>query len=418
MSSALQTLLLAAPFDSPSEAIWVEPDLVIIDDLHGPTALRLLAEHFGTRTPIAHPRRIHVVSTIDLDSALPDRRRAHEALGEFADQHELIFTHQIGACEEGCAPMAPRGNEWLIATARKADPAAAARGCISIQVQPMDLACLLARGRTWARRPPVQRVLIEGQLPADTSVHDLAIAMRPQLSSGAWACIHWPDSDDESQVLSLCALLLGDSPAQNIFAAGFQQEIDGVILSVNAAELAPSLGEGEVAHRVSTMEPTDVDRVYIGSCTTGSVADLCLAAEVLVGGRVHVPTVIAPASMHDVSLLREVHVAEGGPNLETVFREAGCDLGLPGCAGCVNAIGDMERPSGDDATLTVVATAVANVSTRRIARVLTASPSTAARIALVGRIGSRQPHDVAGRARPAVRHDQLDVASAGPGADS
>lgn len=387
MSSALQSLLKAAPFDSPSESIWVEPDLVIIDDLHGPAALRLLAEHFGANAPIAHPERVHVVSTIDLDHALPDRIRAHEALGVFADQHGLIFTHQIGACEEGCAPMAPRGKGWLIATARRADPGAAARGCISIQVQPMDLAGLLATGRTWARRPPVQRILIENQLPPGTSVHDLAITMRPQLSSGAWACLHWPECGDESQLLSLCALLLGDSPAQNVFAAAPGAGPAALPLKLDAAELAPSLGEGDLAHRVSAMEPTDVDRVYIGSCTTGSVADLRLAAEVLVGQRVHVPTVIAPASMHDVALLREFRVTEGGPTLETVFREAGCDLGLPGCAGCVNAIGDLERPTGRDELLTVVATAVANVSTRRVARVLTASPLTAAQIALHGRIG-------------------------------
>ncbi len=387
VTSALQTLLDAAPFDSPSEAIWVEPDLVIIDDLHGPAALRLLAEHFGAHTPIARADRIHVVSAIDLENALPDRIRAHEALGEFANHHRLIFTHQIGACEEGCAPMAPRGKGWLIATARKADPAAAANGCVSVSVQPMDLAGLLASARTWVRRPAIQRIDVKGSLRAPATVHDLAIALRPRMSSGAWACIHWPQCPGESQVHSLCALLLGDSPAQNVFAPAEPLGDASSALVVDAARIAPLLGEGEQSRPLSDEEPTDVDRVYIGSCTTGSVADLRLAAEVLVGQRVHVPTVVAPASMRDVLLLRSERLADGGPNLETIFREAGCDLGLPGCAACVNALGDMQRAAGRSERLTVVATAVANVSTRSVARVLTASPPTAAMIALHGRIG-------------------------------
>lgn len=417
MTSSLQSLLDAAPFDSPSEAIWVEPDLVILDDLHGPAALRLLAEHFGAHTPIARPDRIHVVSAIDLESALPDRIRAHEALGEFATHHGLMFTHQIGACEEGCAPVAPRGRGWLIATARKPDPAAAASGSVSVSMQPMDLAGLLASGRTWVRRPAIQPIRIDGTQSTPATVHDLAIALRPQMLNGAWARVYWPQCPDESQKLALCALLLGDSPAQNVFATTEAMDNTPSALIIDAARITPLLGEGERARPLSGEEPTDVDRVYIGSCTTGSVADLRLAAEVLVGQRVHVPTVIAPASMHDLALLHSERLTEGGPNLETIFREAGCDLGLPGCAACVNAIGDIQRPAGQSERLTVVATAVANVSTRSVARVLTASPITAAQVALVGRLGSRQLRDVAGRTGLTVGHCELDVSSTRAGAD-
>ena len=399
MTTALQSLLDAAPFDRPAQAVWAEPDLVILDDLHGPAALRLLAEHFGAHAPMARPDRIHVVSAIDLESARPDRIRAHEALGEFASHYGLVFTHQIGACEEGCTPMAPRGKGWLIATARKADPAAAASGCVSIAVQPMDLAGLLATGRMWVRRPALQRLFIEGSLSQAATVHDLAIGLRPQMRLGAWACVHWRQCPDPSQVHALCALLLGDSPACSVFATAQAPANHSSAIAINAAGIVPLLGEGGAARPVSDEEPTDVDRVYIGSCTTGSVADLRLAAEVLVGRRVHVPTVIAPASMRDVSLLGCERLADGGPNLETIFREAGCDLGLPGCAACVNALGDMQRPA-HGTRITVVATAVANVSTRSVARVLTASPVTAAAIALHGRIGG-----------PGVRHSLRTIAA-------
>lgn len=385
MSEALRTLFESGPRDEPAPAVWVEPDLVIVDDLHGPAALRLLVEHFGAHAPLARPDRVHVVSGIDLESALPDRVAAHEALQAFAAQHGLIFTHQIGGCDDGCAPLAPAGREWLIATTRKADAAAAARGCVSVLVQPMDVAALLAKGRTWACRPPVQQIIIEGDLPPGAAVHDLAITLRPLIRRGVWACLDWPQHRDDSSLCALCALLLGDSPAQNITVMHGIDDLNAT--RVNASDLSPVIGEDESVHALGSFEPTDVDRVYIGSCTTGSVADLRLAAEVLAGQRVHVPTVIAPASMRDVQLLKQVRLGDDGPDLETVFREAGCDLGLPGCAACVNAIGDVSQPQQAGERLTVVATAVANVSTRRAARVLTASPITAANIALHGRIG-------------------------------
>ncbi len=400
MSEALRKLFESGQPEGPAPAIWIEPDLVILDDLHGPAALRLLVEQFGAHAALARPDRVHVVSGIDLETALPDRAAAHEALQAFAAQHELIFTHQIGGCDDGCAPLAPAGREWLIATTRKADPAAAARGCVSMVVQPADVAALLATGRTWACRPPVQPIVIDGELPPGVTVHDLAIVMRPLIRPGVWACIDWPQHHEDASLAGLCALLLGDSPAQNITVMR-SADREGATW-IDAAAIAPALGEGDHVHALESFEPTDVDRVYIGSCTTGSVADLRLAAEVLAGQRVHVPTVIAPASMRDLHLLKQVRLGEDGPDLETVFREAGCDLGLPGCAACVNAIGDMSRPQSDSERLTVVATAVANVSTRRAARVLTASPITAARIALHGRIGSRQLRDVAGRTRLTV----------------
>jgi len=386
MTPALRSLLFSAPFDEDGAAMWVEPDCIIIDDVHGPAALRLLAEHFDARRRAARPQRVRVVSTIDPESALPDRIACHELLREFAREQGMAFVHEAGSCEEGCSATvnAPRGG--VIASAKRPDAAAAAEGCITLAAQPLDLAGLLAAGRMWTPRPRVQRLRLDGPLRDGLTVHDVAIALRPRMSSGAWAALHWRETREPSELTSLCALLLGDSPAETVFTHDDADEAFPPDLTLTLDEIEPMLGEGESARRASDIEPTDVDRVYIGSCTTGSVADLRLAATVLEGQRVHVPTVIAPASARDVGLLKEATLTEGGPSLATIFEKAGCDLGLPGCAACVNALGDMQQGDRGGERLTVVATAVANVSTRRVARVLTASPITAAQIALRGRL--------------------------------
>lgn len=386
MTPSLRSLLFSAPFDASGAAAWIEPDCIIIDDVHGPAALRLLAEHFEAWRGPRRPERVRVVSTVDPQSAPPDRAAAHALLREFAREHALTFVHEAGSCEEGCSTTLDWQAGSVIASARRPDAAAAALGCITLPAQALDLAGLLATGRMWAQRPPMQRFRLDGSLREGRTAHDVAILLRPRMVSEAWAAIDWPTAPDDAMKRALCALLLSESPAETVLLCDGNDLSAPIDCTLRLEEIDPMLGEGERSRPAREIEPTDVDRVYIGSCTTGSVADLRLAAEVLSGGRVHVPTVIAPASARDVALLKEETLSEGGPSLAKVFQEAGCDLGLPGCAACVNALGDVQQRGGSGETLTVVATAVANVATRRVARVLTASPITAAQIALRGRL--------------------------------
>lgn len=386
MTPALKSLLLSAPFDARGAATWIEPDCVLIDDVHGPAALRFLAEHFEARRGPARPECVRVVSTVDLETAAPDRLAAHELLREFAREHSVAFVHEAGSCEEGCSTALDWQPASVTASARRPDAAAAALGCLTLAAQALDLAGLIATGRMWAQRPRVQRIRIHGALREGCTAHDIAIALRPLMIAETWAAIDWRPAPDPSLTRSLCALLLGDSPAETVFMHDQAEDSAPAECTLLLDTIEPMLGEGERARPAKEIEPADVDRVYIGSCTTGSVADLRLAAGVLAGRRVHVPTVIAPASARDVALLREESLCDGGPSLAKVFEAAGCDLGLPGCAACVNALGDMQQHNREGAMLTVVATAVANVSTRRVARVLTVSPITAAQIALRGRL--------------------------------
>jgi len=168
-------------------------------------------------------------------------------------------------------------------------------------------------------------------------------------------------------------------------------------MEIDLDRIPPLVGEGsQRALPVSEAAGVAIDRAYIGSCTTGNIKDLRLAARVLWGHRAAVPTVIAPGSNADAELLHEARLEPDdpqSPTLAEVFHRAGCDLGMPGCSACVNAMADLvDEPSSDAANvaprraLTVIATAVGNVSARRAARIHTASPITAARAAIRGRI--------------------------------
>ena len=85
------------------------------------------------------------------------------------------------------------------------------------------------------------------------------------------------------------------------------------------------------------LEGVKVDRVFIGSCTNGRLADLRAAASVLRGRRAAVPGLVVPGS---VAVKREAE-AEG---LDRVFIDAGLAWGEPGCSMCVGMNGDLVAP--------------------------------------------------------------------------
>ena len=85
------------------------------------------------------------------------------------------------------------------------------------------------------------------------------------------------------------------------------------------------------------LEGVKVDRVFIGSCTNGRLADLRAAASVLRGRHAAVPGLVVPGS---VAEKREAE-AEG---LDRVFIDAGLAWGEPGCSMCVGMNGDLVAP--------------------------------------------------------------------------
>ena len=82
-----------------------------------------------------------------------------------------------------------------------------------------------------------------------------------------------------------------------------------------------------------------IDRVFIGSCTNGRLADLRAAAAVLAGKQVAsgVNAMVVPGSR----LVKEAAEAEG---LDEVFRAAGFDWREPGCSMCLGMNPDQLGP--------------------------------------------------------------------------
>lgn len=121
-----------------------------------------------------------------------------------------------------------------------------------------------------------------------------------------------------------------------------------------------------------------VNYVFIGSCTNARIEDFRSAADYIRGKSKseHVQALIVPGSQQVVKQI----LAEG---LDKVFNEAGFQIRQPGCSACL-AMNDDKIPEGEYC----VSTSNRNFEGRQGqgARTILASPLTAAKVAIEGRI--------------------------------
>lgn len=121
-----------------------------------------------------------------------------------------------------------------------------------------------------------------------------------------------------------------------------------------------------------------VNYVFIGSCTNARIEDFRSVADYIKGKNKsqHVQALIVPGSQQVVKQIFE----EG---LDKIFNEAGFQIRQPGCSACL-AMNDDKIPEGEYC----VSTSNRNFEGRQGqgARTILASPLTAARVAIEGRI--------------------------------
>ena len=395
--------ILELPWDEPIPPCWIEPDLVLFDDITGLSAIRTLNQLEGNRSRPAYPGRIQITSQIDRENSLPDRLRDDDLLLTTAQNWQVPFLRGVTDCDHDHPVPDTIFHANQIMACTKPPTSFGAMGGLGISANTFDLVHAYRTGKAWYRRPPIQAFCFHGKPRAGVTLHDIAIALRPDIHRQSLLLFSMAQDSADSSDLRLNALtaLLADSPASWVLYHPLDHA-KSTPVSIHLDRYEAMIGIGnDSALPLSELTPTAIDRVYIGSCSTGSVEDLRMAARELAGRRVTVPTVIAPSTMNDAQRLETSRLDpddSSSPVLAQIFHDSGCDIGLPGCSTCVNAIADLldqpdhQEPHGKPAraslsNLTVVATAVGSVTAQSVARVFTASPATAARAAVHGMLG-------------------------------
>src|SRR5260370_347253 len=129
------------------------------------------------------------------------------------------------------------------------------------------------------------------------------------------------------------------------------------------------------------IEAIAIDRVFIGSCTNSRVEDLRIAAKVVKGRKVAIPSWVVPGSG-----LGKAHAEAEG--LDAIFQAAGLEWRDAGCSMCVGMNGDLVAPGQRCAS-----SSNRNFAGRqgRRARTHLVSPAMAAAAAVTGRLTDVRP---------------------------
>ena len=268
-----------------------------------------------------------------------------------------------------------------------------------------DIALAIATGKTWLKVPESVKVVMRGRPRPGVSAKDAALEMVGRLGAdGATYMaveIHLKDGAEEafglSERMTLANLAMeAGAKAGLVVPSGEilrRYEVPDWLypdpdarytktLELDLAELSPRLSVPfyvDNVHPAAEYAGTEVDFVFIGTCTNGRIEDLRAAAEVLKGKRIAegVRMLVVPASSEVLKQAMEEGV------LQTLI-EAGATIGTPGCGPCMGrhmgVAADGER---------VVSTANRNFRGRMgsaSAEVYLASPRTAALAAALGRI--------------------------------
>ncbi len=390
----------------PGELVVVDVDHAMTIDSIVPTVIDRL-EYLGAEP--FDPKKVSLVFDHVAPPANVNVANAQKKGREWARKTGVNFfeigrgiCHQV-LIEEGIAKPG-----MLIVGSDSHSTTYGAVGAFGTGMGATDIALAIASGKTWLRVPASIKVVLRGTPPPGVSAKDAALEIVGRLGAdGATYMaveIHLEDGAEafgRGQRMTLANLMMeAGAKAGLIVPSGEILELYDVpdwlypdenahyekTLEIDLSTLRPRLAAPfyvDNVHPVADYAGTEVDYVFVGTCTNGRLEDLRELAEVLKGRRVApgVRLLVVPASDQ---VLKEA-LKEG--IVETLI-EAGAVLGTPGCGPCMGrhlgVAAEGER---------VVSTANRNFRGRMgapSAEIFLASPRTAGLAAVLGRIPSEE----------------------------
>ena len=247
-------------------------------------------------------------------------------------------------------------------------------GALAIGYGSTDIAVTWATGKIWLKVPQVCGVRFSGELGEGVSGKDVALSLMKHGFRDK--IIEFSGPLELQDRLTLCNMSSEMGAVTGIFVDECEAELEVDLSDIGPmVACPPKVGNVKPASEVST----DVDQVFIGSCTNGRIEDLRIAAQVIQGNKVspNVRLIVVPAS---ISIYQKA-MDEG---LLKIFTEAGGTVCNPGCGPCLG------RHQGVlDGGEVCVSTSNRNFIGRMgspDSKIYLASPATAAKAALEGKL--------------------------------
>ena len=393
----------------PGDIVTVNVDRVMIHDIFIPFVAEKF-EEMGFKKLWDPDKVVLIYDHLVPASQLDDTRHFH--VGDaFAEKYGMKNVHRSdGICHQLMteAGYVKPGN-IVFGT----DSHTTTYGCVgafSSGIGYTEMASILGTGTMWIKVPETIKVVIDGELPANvmskdvilrligdlgadgatyraleftgSAVKNMSVASRMTIANmaieaGAKCALFTPDEKTaeycEIELNDFQKSLVGDGDAAYLKTMTYRGEDFVPVMA------CPS--QVDKIRNVSELEGTEIDQVFIGSCTNGRLEDLAAAAEVLKGKQVakFVKLIVTPAS-------RKIYRQAADLGILETLAEAGAMITHPGCGLCCGRAGGI-LTDGERVIATNNRNFLGRMGTSKV-EIYLASPKTAAACAVAGKIVS------------------------------
>ena len=393
----------------PGDIVTVNVDRVMIHDIFIPFVAEKF-EEMGFKKLWDPDKVVLIYDHLVPASQLDDTRHFH--VGDaFAEKYGMKNVHRSdGICHQLMteAGYVKPGN-IVFGT----DSHTTTYGCVgafSSGIGYTEMASILGTGTMWIKVPETIKVVIDGELPANVMSKD--VILRLICDRGADGATYRAREFTGSAVKNMsdasrmtianmaieagakCALFTPDEKTAEyceIELNDFQKSLVGdgdaaylKTMTYRGEDFVPVMAcpsQVDKIRDVSTLEGTEIDQVFIGSCTNGRLEDLAAAAEVLKGKKVadYVKLIVTPASRKNYRQAIELGILD-------TLAEAGAMITHPGCGLCCGRAGGI-LTDGERVVATNNRNFLGRMGTSKV-EIYLASPKTAAACAVAGKIVS------------------------------
>ena len=393
----------------PGDIVTVNVDRVMIHDIFIPFVAEKF-EEMGFQKLWDPDKVVLIYDHLVPASQLDDTRHFH--IGDaFAEKYGMKNVHRSdGICHQLMteAGYVKPGN-IVFGT----DSHTTTYGCVgafSSGIGYTEMASILGTGTMWIKVPETIKVVIDGELPENVMSKDVILRLIGDLGAdgATYRALEFTGSAVKNMSVASrmtianmaieagakCALFTPDEKTAEyceIELNDFQKSLVGDedatylnIVTYRAEDLVPVMAcpsQVDKIRDVSTLEGTEIDQVFIGSCTNGRLEDLAAAAEVLKGKKVadYVKLIVTPASRKIYRQAIELGILD-------TLAEAGAMITHPGCGLCCGRAGGI-LTDGERVVATNNRNFLGRMGTSKV-EIYLASPKTAAACAVAGKIVS------------------------------
>lgn len=408
------------PYVDPGENVWLNVDVLMTHDVCGPPTIGIWKKEFGDKAKVWDKQKLVIFPDHYIFTKNEHANRNIDILRQFAKEYDIPNYYDVGTerykgvCHLALAEEGYNVPGTVLFGSDSHTCTSGAFGMFSTGVGNTDAAFILGTGKIWEKVPESMKFVFEGEMPPYLTAKDLILQILGDITTdgATYRAMEFTGDAvfslpmDERMTLTNMAIEAGGM--SGIIAADevteryvkertnkpyevFQSDPDAKYHSVykyDVRKLEPTVAKPHSPDNRDTVRNvagTKITKCYIGSCTGGKMKDFEMAAKILFGNTVKLPTFIVPASTYVAKQL-EVETLNG-ISYKQIFENAGCVIAESSCAACLGGPADTigRSETGD----LVISTTNRNFPGRmgsKQAGVYLASPLTVAASAVAGTI--------------------------------